>query len=70
MRQRGTRFHAGQNVGIGKDHTLFAMQPGYMLFSDKEHIEQSDSAAVRKYARKYIHVVQENPNPHVKQDIR
>ena len=24
VRQRGTRFHAGENVGIGKDHTLFA----------------------------------------------
>ena len=28
VRQRGTQFHAGQHVGIGKDHTLFAMVPG------------------------------------------
>ena len=28
VRQRGTRFHAGENVGIGKDHTLFAKADG------------------------------------------
>ena len=28
VRQRGTRFHAGENVGIGKDHTLFAKAGG------------------------------------------
>ena len=28
VRQRGTKFHAGSNVGIGKDHTLFATQAG------------------------------------------
>ncbi|KAG7528927.1 hypothetical protein FFLO_05884 [Filobasidium floriforme] len=32
VRQRGTQFHAGQNVGIGKDHTLYALQPGYIKF--------------------------------------
>ena len=28
VRQRGTKFHAGNNVGIGKDHTLFALTEG------------------------------------------
>ncbi|HJN92381.1 MAG TPA: 50S ribosomal protein L27, partial [Dehalococcoidia bacterium] len=28
VRQRGTRFHAGPNVGIGRDHTLFALADG------------------------------------------
>jgi large subunit ribosomal protein L27 len=28
IRQRGTRFHPGENVGIGKDHTLFALKDG------------------------------------------
>jgi len=28
VRQRGTKFHAGSNVGIGKDHTLFANRSG------------------------------------------
>jgi large subunit ribosomal protein L27 len=32
VRQRGTRFHAGSNVGIGKDHTLFALASGYVRF--------------------------------------
>ena len=32
VRQRGTRFHAGQHVGIGKDHTLFAMVAGKVKY--------------------------------------
>lgn len=32
VRQRGTRFHAGSNVGIGKDHTLFAKADGKVEF--------------------------------------
>lgn len=32
VRQRGTRFHAGENVGIGKDHTLFALANGKVEF--------------------------------------
>lgn len=36
VRQRGTRFHPGLNVGIGRDHTLFALSDGTVKF-DKEH---------------------------------
>jgi large subunit ribosomal protein L27 len=32
VRQRGTRFHAGENVKIGKDHTLFAIADGKVEF--------------------------------------
>ncbi len=32
VRQRGTHFHAGDNVGIGKDHTLFATAEGRVVF--------------------------------------
>ncbi|HLV37806.1 MAG TPA: 50S ribosomal protein L27 [Spirillospora sp.] len=32
VRQRGTQFHPGKNVGIGKDHTLFALIEGYVTF--------------------------------------
>ncbi len=32
VRQRGTQFHAGENVGIGKDHTLFAKVAGTVQF--------------------------------------
>ncbi len=33
VRQRGTKFHAGKNVGMGRDHTLFAMHDGVVSFS-------------------------------------
>ncbi len=32
VRQRGTRFHAGDNVGMGRDHTLFALSDGAVKF--------------------------------------
>ncbi|GAB56741.1 large subunit ribosomal protein L27 [Glaciecola punicea ACAM 611] len=35
MRQRGTKFHPGENMGIGRDHTLFALTDGKVLFEVK-----------------------------------
>ena len=35
VRQRGTKFHAGTNVGMGKDHTLFATADGKVKFERK-----------------------------------
>ena len=35
VRQRGTRFHAGTNVGMGRDHTLFALVDGTVSFTVK-----------------------------------
>jgi len=35
VRQRGTRFHAGDNVGVGRDHTLFALADGKVKFLHK-----------------------------------
>ncbi len=35
VRQRGTRFYPGDNVGIGRDHTLFALADGIVEFSDR-----------------------------------
>ncbi|MEN9480644.1 MAG: hypothetical protein RLZZ298_2039 [Pseudomonadota bacterium] len=35
VRQRGTEFHPGENVGCGKDHTLFALKDGTVQFSVK-----------------------------------
>ncbi len=32
VRQRGTQFHPGQNVGIGRDYTIFATAEGYVVF--------------------------------------
>jgi len=35
VRQRGTKFHPGENVGLGKDHTLFALTDGSVKFARK-----------------------------------
>lgn len=35
VRQRGTRFHAGANVGIGRDHTLYALSDGKVKFQQR-----------------------------------
>ena len=35
VRQRGTEFHAGQGVGMGRDHTLFALTDGVVKFAVK-----------------------------------
>ena len=35
VRQRGSKFHAGENVGTGKDHTLFALVDGHVSFGTK-----------------------------------
>ncbi|MDR0329865.1 MAG: 50S ribosomal protein L27 [Candidatus Tisiphia sp.] len=35
VRQRGTKFHPGKNVGLGRDHTLFALIAGKVEFSSK-----------------------------------
>ena len=35
VRQRGTKFHPGKNVGIGRDHTLFALTEGKVKFEKR-----------------------------------
>lgn len=35
IRQRGTKFHPGSNVGMGKDHTIFAVEDGTVKFDTK-----------------------------------
>ena len=35
VRQRGTKFYPGENVGIGRDHTLFALKNGLVTFEKK-----------------------------------
>ncbi len=50
VRQRGTKFHAGDNVGMGKDHTLFALVDGNVSFGHKgalnKHMVNVTAAAV------------------------
>ena len=43
VRQRGTKFHPGINVGIGRDHTLFAMVDGYVRF---EHVTRDKKQVI------------------------
>ena len=40
VRQRGTRFHAGTNVGMGRDHTLFALVDGTVSFATKGELNR------------------------------
>ena len=47
IRQRGTRFHAGDNVGMGKDHTLFALVAGRVRFDkDGRRVNVDEAAAL------------------------
>ena len=40
VRQRGTKFHPGTNVGVGKDHTLFALVDGQVSFAVKGELNK------------------------------
>ena len=46
IRQRGTKFHPGTNVGIGKDHTLFALVEGKVQFAVKGKLNKSTVSIV------------------------
>ena len=47
VRQRGTKFHPGSNVGIGRDHTLFALTDGEVRFERKAQGKSFVSVAPR-----------------------
>jgi large subunit ribosomal protein L27 len=40
LRQRGTQFHPGRYVGMGKDHTLYALKPGRIVFGYKGRLNK------------------------------
>ena len=46
VRQRGTRFHAGSNVGMGRDHTLFALVDGNVKFAVKGDLNRQTVSIV------------------------
>lgn len=46
VRQRGTEFHAGDNVGLGKDHTLFAKAAGKVEFRVKGELQRRTVSVV------------------------
>lgn len=53
IRQRGTKFHPGKNVGIGGDDTLFALVSGYVKFQEKKVVAFTGNKA----RRTFVHVV-------------
>lgn len=64
MRQRGTRFYPGENAAIGKDHTIFAAEPGYVRFYlDPFHPE-------RKFIGVALRPELRLPTPHFEPSIR
>ena len=48
VRQRGTVIMAGTNVGLGRDHTLFALKPGMVKFGSKRKTSFNGKTAVKK----------------------
>ena len=52
VRQRGTKILPGTNVGLGKDHTLFALKDGIVSFTEKRKVNFDGS----KTRRKVVHV--------------
>jgi large subunit ribosomal protein L27 len=46
VRQRGTKFHPGTNVGLGKDHTLFALVDGQVSFATKGALNKQTVSVV------------------------
>ena len=51
VRQRGTRILPGKNVGLGKDHTLFALKEGIVEYANKRKGNFDGSVTTRKIAR-------------------
>ena len=50
VRQRGTKIMAGNNVGVGKDHTLFALADGKVKFTSKRKLNFDSTTTRRKVA--------------------
>ena len=53
VRQRGTKFMAGDNVRVGKDHTLFAVAEGIVTFTTKNRRKFDGSLKLKKF----VHVI-------------
>ena len=53
VRQRGTRILPGKNVGLGKDHTLFALKPGKVKFGTKRKTHFDNTTMTKKI----VHIV-------------
>ncbi|MBA4337176.1 50S ribosomal protein L27 [bacterium] len=56
VRQRGTKFHAGENVGMGKDHTLFALSAGTVKFSEKRTLKYDG----RRFKDVFVNIIKQD----------
>jgi len=66
VRQRGTKVHPGQGVGIGRDHTLYAQRNGYVHF-ERANVPARSGRILKQ--RLFAHVTQYRPLPPIN-DIR
>ena len=48
LRQRGTKIIAGKNVGVGRDHTLYALKDGKMTFTQKRQVKFNNRQIIKK----------------------
>ena len=48
VRQQGTKIEAGKNVGVGKDHTLFALKAGKISFGKRRKIKFNGKTVIKK----------------------
>ena len=53
VRQRGTKYFAGENVGMGKDHSLFALKDGKVQFTEKKVVKYDS----QKHKDKFVSVI-------------
>ena len=61
MRQRGTKFHPGTNVGVGKDHTLFALVDGHVSFATKGALNKHTVSVIPALSQSLRHLQSEAP---------
>ena len=64
VRQRGTQWHPGANVGIGKDHTIFALTAGNVNFRTKANGRVYVSVATKAEAAEYAGSALKQPASH------
>jgi large subunit ribosomal protein L27 len=53
IRQRGTKYMPGQNVGVGKDHTIYALKDGVVKFSQKKRVRFDGNV----YTKTFVNIV-------------
>ncbi|XP_003382800.1 PREDICTED: uncharacterized protein LOC100637904 [Amphimedon queenslandica] len=63
VKQRGTPYHPGSNVGLGRDHTLFALEKGVVQFT-REPFNPGKIRAWRGKMRPYRRLINIIPEPH------